>query len=272
MSKRARIYIAITLLAVMASFQNCANTNFGASGDPSRVGFGEGEFDGNYGEVLALCNRNSFQTVTKKLKIILVVDNSGSTLQTDPQKFRQASVDDLITKYAAKANFSWQLILFNGSTARALINNGNTNSPIFSDVAGARTALNVFSAERAAGETPYLAALSRAEDAIRLDPELNGPEAPLYVVMFMSDGQPTDSNTSQILAAETNLLNRAAGRISLNSLYFGSDNSTQAMDRLKQMSDLGKGQFTNITSGKAFVRIDDISIIPQSGCAPPATP
>ncbi len=265
-----KLFIAAGLMALTVSFQNCAQSNFSAgAGDAAsnRLGGGYDPNDPLTADLLAVCNKTTFETITKKLRIVLIVDNSGSTLQTDPNKFRQASIQDLLSRYSGKANFSWQIILFNGTTARALINkNGNVNDPVFADAAAAQAALDVFKAEAGTGNTPYLAALRKAEDAIRLDPEFNSADAPVYVTMFMSDGQPTDSNDSQILEAEKTLLDRAPTRITLNSLYFGQDNKQTEIARLKSMSDLGKGQFTNITSQQAVIKIDDISVVPQSGC------
>jgi hypothetical protein len=276
MKKQIRLIIVTGLMALtVGSFQNCAKTNFAAStndgGSNGQGGPGAGGTAGGTGyttdTVLAICNNNSFQTVTKKLKVLLVVDNSGSTLTTDPNKFRQASIQSLINKYSGKANFSWQIVLFNGTSARALVNNNaNPNDPKFSNSAAAQVALDVFKAEVASGNTPYLAAISMAKTAISTDVDFNSVDAPLYVTMFMSDGQPTDSSDSQILAAEKSMLDLAPTRITFNSLYFGADNSTANQNRLKAMSDLGKGQFTNITSQQAVINIDDISVIPQSGC------
>lgn len=262
-----RIFIVIGLMATTVAFQNCAQTNFSAgSDDGSSTGQGGNGYSPGSGDLLAICNKTSFETVTKKLKILLVVDNSGSVLQTDPQSFRQASIQNLITKYAGKANFSWQIVLFNGTTARALINkNGNVNDPVFSNAAAAQQALEVFKSEVGVGNTPYLSAISMAEQAIRSDADLTATDA-LYVTMFMSDGQPTDAQDRDILAAEKAMLDRAPSRITFNSLYFGKDNSTQAINRLKSMSDLGKGLFTNITTDKVVVNIDDISVVPGSGC------
>lgn len=269
MAKLTRLLVVASLMLVAASFQNCAKTNFspedssqGSSGSPGGGGGGGGS-----GDILAVCNKTSFETITKKLRIILVVDNSGSTLDTDPQNFRRASIQNLINRYSGKANFSWQIISFASSSAQAHINNnGNFQSPVFSNAGAAQSALNAFPAAQNNAQTPYLKALQMADLAVANDPEFSSSDKPLYVLMFMSDGQPTDSSDNQIRDAQRQLLNRDASRITFNSLYFGSDNNNSNINRLKEMADLGKGQFTNITKQQAAINLDDISVVPQSGC------
>lgn len=271
MAKLTRLFFVVSLMLVAASFQNCAKTNFspgndelGSNGGPGGSGGGGG--GGGSGDILAICNKNSFENVTKKLRIVLIVDNSGSTLETDPQNFRKASIQSLINRYSGKGNFSWQIISFASNSAQALVHNGSTQSPVFSNAGAAQMALNAFPSAQANAQTPYLKALQMADAAIANDPEFNSAEKPLYVLMFMSDGQPTDSSDNQIRDAERQLLSRDASRITFNSLYFGSDNHTGNMNRLREMADIGKGQFTNITKQQAVINIDDISVVPQSGC------
>lgn len=269
MAKLSRLIIVASLMLVAASFQNCAQTNFTAgSADGSSDGQGGGGGGGGSADsdLLAICNRNSFETVTKKLKIVLVVDNSGSTLQTDPQNFRRASIQGLINRYSSKPNFSWQIIYFAGNSAHALVNSGATNNPVFGNAGQAQVALNAFPAADANASTPYLAALNMADKAISTDAEFNSAEKPLYVVMFMSDGEPKDSGPNQIFSKERDLLSRDATRISFNSLYFAVDNNQNAMNLLKEMADIGKGVFTVIPQQQASINIDDISVVPQSGC------
>lgn len=282
----SRLRVVLLLIGFALSsvlFQNCAGNTFGAPAEfsaASAAGSADGTTDSNGGQGdtspvidanLGMCNRTSLQQITTPLKIVLVVDNSGSTLNTDPLGFRQSSLQQLVSTYGSKANLKWQMMLFNGSSAFSLIYSNSQQDPIFSNGAAAQAAVDYFRQLKGAGNTPYLAALSLADKAIRTDPDLSNPEV-RYAVMFMSDGRPTDSSDSQIFAAENQILARAPNRITFNTLYFTNstdpDDKTEPANRLREMARIGKGYFTNITRERATVPLDQVLVIPGSGCLP----
>ena len=248
-------------------------------------------------EVLSLtnptptCTPTTVGEITRMTKIIFLVDTSGSnairtrnngtaeclpgdadyyttcTLPTDPTKsFRAGAIQNFLSSYSSKSNFSWGFITFKDNYATALINNwGNNQSPwLTSDPSHMQTAINQFHGITDYYATPYQAALEMAKTAIRNDADLNSTAQPQYFIVMLTDGYPTDYNalngsldTNAIQSDINELKNIAPGRVSLSSIYYGINNPS-AINLLGWMSNLGDGQFANVNSGNTSFKIDDV--------------
>jgi hypothetical protein len=166
------------------------------------------------------------------LKILFVVDNSGSTANTDPSnQYRILAVQNLIAKYGANPNFQYGYSYFSGtdgSTAaygtwdfdtktnsffsfQVTSNSSNTSvnyadsvvpslksySP-FGNVSSLQSALSAFENLGAGGHTPYKAAFAAISNIVMQDlATASDPKGTSYAVVFMSDGGPSDLAVQQ---------------------------------------------------------------------------
>jgi len=256
---------AATLLSL---FQNCSKTSFSASKDSmnstDNVNVnGESHQPGS-------CNSELMQA-TVPIKILFVVDMSGSNHSspgTDVDKsLRGGSIQQFFNDYQAKANFSWGFVGFQGTKAMAFINDGSVGTAEFSSQSGdMQAAIAQFYGTTDDDYTPYKAALKMATQAIS-DDAVTASASTKYVVVFLSDGMPTDypdsaSGDAQIDADVQTLVGLVPGRISFNTIYYGP-HDTDASNRLQGMASAGGGQFLDTNSyatGRSFYISDTINI------------
>ena len=182
------------------------------------------------------------------------------------RRVRGGSIQKFFDDYKAKSNFNWGFIGFRGSQALALINNGDTGSGRFSaSVSDMSAALSTFNGMFDSGLTPYKAALSMATQIIQADTLASSDTK--YVVVFLSDGMPTDyppgsagdAEMTKDVSALTSIL---PGRVSFNTVYYGEVDAS-ASGRLRDMSLAGGGEFldtNNNPTGKSFYIADYINI------------
>jgi hypothetical protein len=221
------------------------------------------------------CSGN-LTTTTQNLRIMIMVDNSGSTRNTDPNhKYRVETMQNFIHDYGSKPNFSYSFGIF--AQTALLYNDPNQNfiqnAPTpFGNYSDLTNALIIFiSHYPAQGSTAYLAAFSAMKAAITKDVSLGNHWN--YVIIFMSDGQPTDisgAGTDSIKTAVKGLQAAAqtnGGLLTISSVYFGPKAASAAIERLKVLAQEGKGQFidTNKLGGSGLV-LDDVISIPGSTC------
>ena len=236
------------------------------------------------------------QSVTVPVKILFVVDTSGSnnisttnngTLScglfqtcappTDPDKsLRGGSIANFFSQYSAKTNFSWGFEVFSNGGGQAYITSGSKQSPSFSNASAMQSAINQFNNESDGGDTPYIAALSMAQSTLASDPGINSTavNAPLYYVIFLSDGYPTDAvnsdgtvNQAQVDKSISQLVSLAPGRVFVSTVYYGTINDPVASGLLQSMSQVGHGQFLNVdTSTTSTININDLITVPSSQC------
>lgn len=130
------------------------------------------------------------------------------------------------------------------------------------------TALQQFQNTYDNGSTPYLMALNSVYNTIASDPDLQstGSNAPLYYVIFLSDGYPTDAlnsdgsvNQGTITNSITHLLSLAPSRIVLSSVYYGTINDNAAASTIQNMANSGHGDFINVdTATTSTINIDNL--------------
>jgi hypothetical protein len=82
-------------------------------------------------------------------------------------------------------------------------------------------------------------------------------------VVFMSDGQPTDSNTTALTSEVQSIVNLLPGKITFNTVYYGN-NDAMAAGLLQNMAQVGGGNFLNTATnpmGLDFA-ISDLIVVP----------
>ncbi len=268
-----KLGLSVAALGLIVSFQNCADQKFSSSGDgsntpgaggPVNLGNSDDEATGVVTQTGGPNCRDELKALTTPVKMVFVVDVSGSNTGnngTDPQKaVRGGSIQRFYNSYAAKTNFSWGFTTFANTSANTLIANANAAA-----MQGAITAFNGMNDQ---GNTPYVAALDAAEATISSDTgRLPNTK---YIVVFLSDGMPNPSVSDMILNQKVTAIKNAAGaggQVSFNTVYYG-DSNQDAHDRLQMMAQTGGGNFldTNVNpTGNAFL-ISDLVIVPGVVC------
>ncbi len=105
---RTTYLIAVALCALTAAtFQNCSKVTFSQNPD--------------FGKPVNLCV-DVLETTTSNLKVLFMVDASGSTIGTngtDPDKaFRTGTIQSFIDRFGSKPNFSYAFGMFSNAGKR----------------------------------------------------------------------------------------------------------------------------------------------------------
>lgn len=215
---------------------------------------------------------NVLNTTTKKLRISFMVDDSGSTLNSDPNhNYRVATVETFIAQYGSKPNFSYSYGKFSGTTS-SIFDIGtnqfmaNPAQP-FGTAANLTSALNVYKVTNPSGNTPYNAAFNKLRQIILADVAAN-PGIWEHAVVFMSDGVPTDINNSQVgnlVQTFVNDIRNAGSLAAVSGVYFGPATATDAINVMKTVAQSGGGIFVN-TNVTTNLQIDDVIQVPGVVC------
>jgi len=221
------------------------------------------------------------------IKVLFVVDTSGSNSfayrgskngtcvgslgcvpATDPnKKFRSGSIREFFEKYKDKTNFSWGFETFSGNDVQFYI--GRNMNDIFGDAQAMESAIDLFNHEYDRGKTPYLKAMEALRAAVSNDYTTNFKVEypPLYYIVFMSDGYPTDSTPAEINAEVEDVIALDASRISLSTIYYGTQNDPGAAWTLQNMASTGGGEFVNFdTNSHDTISIQDLIGLPTTTC------
>ncbi len=200
-------------------------------------------------------------------KFLFVVDKSGSNGTTDPSNIRRAqnieAFYNAITSQPDIAKYvKWGIIEFHQDGARALIKNGQDQPVFTSDPAQVSAGLQGLRAQDA-GSTPYRAALGLTKTAISYDLQQTAKTEPnsLYMIVFMSDGRPTDYGSETVagpsaFADVREILKLSPGKVKLSTAYYGPPDPPAA-EGLKQMAEIGKGKFMDVNTDGNFA-IEDL--------------
>jgi Mg-chelatase subunit ChlD len=211
--------------------------------------------------------RDQLHSETSPIKMVFVVDVSGSNVKnnnsagSDPKKVvRGGSMNRFYSTYVAKSNFAWSLITFSNSSAdtRLALTNGNASAM--------RSTIDDFMNLRDNGDTPYVAALEEARQAIVDDK--NRSANTKYIVVFLSDGLPNPQVSDSTLNSRVQAIKDASpGAVSVNTIYYG-DEDAAASERLKMMAKTGEGNFldTNANPTGTIFSISDLVILPGVTC------
>jgi hypothetical protein len=276
-----RLMILGGLIGVLAGFQNCSGVDFSS---------------------VQASSSNNVQTVTPPggptcstviqnysgdLRVIVMVDDSGSTATTDPQyQVREATLEAFIAKYSAKTNFTYafgefakdQASVYDEITRNFVSSSSGTFganqiSP-FGGSADLTDALNLFVTIPNKGDTPYGIGVKAITNIIQND-ITTGLLAPVYSVIFMSDGMPDpnedvptlQSHVQSVLAAAVANNNSMA---TFSTVYFGPESSPTnpqlqqgtPENNLYEMSLTGNGQYYDTNHPPPGGLIENVLTIP----------
>ncbi len=178
-----------------------------------------------------------------------MIDDSGSMQMNDPNQKRYTGVEALATQLGAPGKVFFGGEVFSGDRTLRFSN------PRFIDDVPTFNAEVAATAGPGAGETPYLGALNLALGEITQDIMASGDigKRTRYVIIFLSDGQPTDSMQPAILDAVASLmaLGSQVGGITLNTVLLGGDDP-MAAPLLQQMATNGMGEYKSFPNGDAL--------------------
>ena len=184
-------------------------------------------------------------TIVYPLKVWMIIDDSGSMQTNDPQRRRYTATMDLATRVGAPGKVFFGGEVFSGERTLRFTN------PRFMDDVTMFNAQVAAASNAGAGQTPYLGALNLAQGELTADIMEAGAVAKRtrYVVIFLSDGAPTDSQEPQIMAAVDTLmaLKERVGGITLNTVFLGGD--ANLIGLLQRMALRGEGQFKSFANG-----------------------
>jgi hypothetical protein len=112
------------------------------------------------------------------------------------------------------------------------------------------------------GSTPYKAALNEARRAIEKELEVGlDARAENFVLIFYSDGAPTDSGPPEIFPLVEQLVALNQGQVYLSTVYYNnSDPTTHERELLREMAQLGKGKFKDATEDQDVINIEDLLV------------
>jgi hypothetical protein len=203
---------------------------------------------------------------TAKHKIMFIVDKSGSNSTTDPQGLRRnGNIQAFFNQHQNEQFTEWSLIEFgiNTNQALALITDGNQASARFGTATEMQTAINTMSNAADSGCTPYIAALTLAQSAIRNDQARDSSSAKTYSLFFLSDGLPTDlvsggcsndpqpvtnSPTDPYIIAVKNVLNTAPESLHFHTAYYSppAEFKPNVGAGLEYMATVGNGKYISL--------------------------
>ncbi len=212
------------------------------------------------------CTENP-QELVFPVKILFIIDTSGSMAFTDPEAQRAQAVGEVINEYNDNPGVSFGVIRFSGSSIA--LTDGFTKDPAELDDA-------VMQLREADGVTNYRGAIGQATNLLSgdiLGADLGERVRSRYVVIFLSDGlpYPPDTNRYEDIYADVQRLMQLetldVGEIRFHTAFLNSpdtpfDVAEEARQLLQNMATLGQGTFTNFANGEEinFLNIDYTSI------------
>jgi len=216
------------------------------------------------------------------LRIMLVVDASGSTISDDAgAKIRVGAMSNFINNNLTDANLTYSLTYFTAVSKEPSYdfssNAFSTNASMaFGSASQALTAVTDFQntfAKITGNGTDYEYALNAVTALVTADNAAN-PGKYSYVVVFMSDGEPntgpdTSAALDPLVASLINLVGPA--RMTLSSVYFSNQPDTADENLIDKMALAGNGYYVNGDNMNLNLNsmIQGIITVPANAC--PAT-
>jgi uncharacterized protein (TIGR03382 family) len=200
------------------------------------------------------------ESLTFPVKILFIMDDSGSMSESDPSFRRLAAARELVSILIPEPEIYFGVERFQDGEPFLL-----TTEPIFTRDQQKLDWALADAQHQPAGWTPYIGALSTAITAIKSDmnqdPIMAGRTR--YIVLFLSDGEPTDEPSppyTQIKDRVTQLKQLeegqpAAGEVTLHTAYLesnGDDSGGSHVLLLQEMAAMTGGEFRNFENGDAI--------------------
>jgi hypothetical protein len=216
-------------------------------------------------------------TTTQNLRIMFMVDNSGSTATTDPaHTYRVKTVQDFIAAYGSHTNLTYSFGYFSGTTAKEWDGSNSsfqsTATTPFGNSAVLSSALTQYEGFAPGGSTPYSAAFASLNHLVQQDEAAGTHEN--YVVVFMSDGQPTDISGNIVTGINTMVdslrtaVQANGSLLTVSAVYFGPETDQTAINNLGAMSTEGQGQFVDTNLLTSSLQINDVITVPGTCTSP----
>jgi hypothetical protein len=272
--------ISIGILFGLTQFQNCSGVNF--STEPTS----ESSVQSTPGGPSTTASPCTPQQATN-FKIIFIVDDSGSTDTDDAgANVRAQSALDFIQSNTMYPNLTYNYSFFAAEAAgswdytRDLFTSNRLPVQAFGSASAAETAVTYFQSNYAnnsifpSSGTDYDLAFKYVQSLVAADEASNPGYS--YAVIFMSDGQPNQGNTTPttLEGDVVSLLNSAgAGRLTVSTLYF-NDSKNADSDEATLMADLavaGMGQYVNAVTDVGTLSISsmiqNLIVVPTKACS-----
>jgi len=281
-----KIGLAIAFLFLIFNFQNCSknalhlqdvSADFASESESANPQVGSD----NKKE----CHID-YTLKSRDVKILFLTDTSGSNVDhirgsihypgTDKNKhWRQETFKSFVNKYSLKDNFQFGFLHFQNFNAKALLVD-SWDRGVFSiqSLLVSKTIDETFLKLVDQGNTPYEKALNLASEMITLDQKQNPSKEVVYVLVMISDGEPSDQKYLEekngILNLRNdvkNLVNLLPGQIYLNTVfYFNLESSFKISNIfLKAMAEEGGGQYREANSAFDTNIVDTVQI-PETIC------
>lgn len=250
--------VLISFFLPLFLFQNC-----------SKVQFSELAASSNVQSASVQC-RTTLVDTNRKVKVLLLVDASGSNQETDPTKrWRAAAINDLVNRYGSKDNFYFSIITFQGLTTTSQIVSTQGNTTFSNQQSEIQYGIAKFMANTDGGGTPYKAALMSAKALIKQDHINNASDNALYTVALISDGAPSDYLLPEEIIPDTKeIVEVVPGRIILNGVFYYNNAVSMATTNTKYLQNFaayGQGAFITANSNESL-KVDDIMQIQKEIC------
>lgn len=274
--------LTLMLCFFILNFQNCSKTPLQIQELSSELGSSEPTSGTKSG---GDC-RIDYTSKAREIRILFLTDTSGSNVDhyrgtdsfagTDKKKFwRKATLNSFVNKYSTKENFQFGFLHFQDHTAKPLLADVlgkgifSKKTPLISN-----TINNVFSSVADNGSTPYEEALNLAEEFIKYDQEQYPSKEVAYVLVMVSDGEPSDKKYQDESDGILNLRNDVnrlvgllPGQIYVNTVFYYNPDSTLKISNifLKAMAEEGGGQYMEANSSLDPKIVDTVQI-PETVC------
>lgn len=261
---------SVAILCMGLGACNANQYEFVAVPEPMNTGLGGG---GPIGVPSVTCSQQ-LQDLNVSAKVLFVVDTSGSNLDdgavkgTDHDKaYRAGSIQKFFNDYGGKPNFSWGFITFSNGGSKSWIGGFLSNQHFSNTASEMQTSLTEFLSNEDYGDTPYSSAISKAITAIQND--TGRDKDTKYIVVFLSDGLPTDSSHPDLVNKVKQLRDTVPGQVSFNTIFYGTPSEGGAV-LMKSMADAGGGQFldTNLNAAGRSFPISSVIQVPGLVCTP----
>lgn len=251
-----RIFIVATLVLGVALVASCTDTGVHRTpGKPGKPPKHTVEVQGTY------CASDP-ETLTFPVKILFILDDSGSMGASDPQYGRLQAARDLVTELLPKDEIYFGVEKFQNGVPEMV------TEPAFTRDATMLNGALANGQHTPNGCTPYAGALGLGLSTIRTDiladPVIAGRTR--YVVIFLSDGEPREGATCDLVPAPwTEIISLVdslksletgsprAGQVTLHTVYLQDGGVNQnARDVLTLMAEHGAGEYKEFETGSSI--------------------
>jgi hypothetical protein len=204
------------------------------------------------------------------VKILFIMDDSGSMTDSDPGFRRLAAARELVNMLIDEPEVYFGVEKFQDGDIFLL-----TTDPIFTSDRQKLDWALADAQHQPGGWTPYIGALSVAITGIKSDmnedPIMAGRTR--YIVLFISDGEPTDEPDPPYTHIEDRVTQLkqleegepAAGEVTLHTAYLESDGNpgSSHVQLLQKMAEMTRGEFRNFENSEA-IDFSDYDVTPIS--------